>query len=1227
CGGPQARLEHVVDELKRDRFLGDSDWPMVWRYAPVMTSRVYWHRIRAGTVVLAPSERAELSTAATSPAAGAVAGNGDAWTDLGDDAGAGCRWCGLLLRRGLWGFGGGGRRWWQRRRVGGHGGGGDWDDRGGAEGGEDGLRYLPPRLRKPWRSYHRRFRTSGDGGRAVYPEDLEALIEANTSYDCDDDHRAALDSTIHMPARGSISAALARSAAANANAGNAGGGAAVGGMASSSSLSGLGGAAGAAGGMMGHGGGIGSGIFHGGGNNGDGNGSHGGSLLRNMWSEDGAGVVTTAAASPAIGDGVGGRDNRARGYTVGGHEAGGGATRHFASMTPGTAISHTSTAGASAVSAPATGGGGGLGGLDGGHGAPSPEYDDLDDNRGYGGGDGGLGPPMLYRGWSGARIPASQLRADSHHASVPPVKARLNAEEAWREAESAKRNVQATQARLRGLDDALASAEAAAAAAAADRRSPPATATVAAAATAAAIAATVGAGGGSEGGALRAAAGAGVGSGAASPEDGQDDRGGGAGAGVRWRSTSGFYGGVGGNGLGAAAAKGGPAAAARAQAMAEARVRFLMAVKSNYTNNARQGWLNDACLRLLQDNADYQLDVPGQPLAEWARLRRRLALPPWQLALASRLRSHPLFGDVAGAWIFGRLAAVFELASNFIAAHEDVDIGALLPAGEAADSLARENLRQLDEASATLGQQLPAFPEVARSLKTQVSARFLLARHRQTVLELSSDGFLTDVEAEVLLRANADSRRRLDRHPYAEHLPPRTVMLAKVPFLRALGAESMVRIVNDDRFCAEEFHGSNVALLRQGESVVVTGPNKGSAGWFYIVRGSVHMASVPDLRSATAVVRAGEVNDHGAVSGHDGSPGGGGGSFGGYGGGGGETVGEPEANVEYLGTVGGAGRRRERTLYAGCVFGMTDQVLGRRCGASYTTASFAHLFFFSRDAFAEECKTDAELNRALWRTVGASVLRQFYGFSGLHLAELQKLIFSAEFVDLFVPGVGSDTTQLAVNVEAIRARKRSRSIAAAAAAASAGSLPGRALLAAGGGNGRNLVSNLANNSNLTSGGNLQALGGFMASGGNLVHMASNSGFTSGLGSGNLTGLGSSGYFLGGYGGSATSLSGATAATGHDGVGGGDWGGVAVGNSSSSSSALAALGQRPFSGDPAFGGVACGGGDGTGDDGAIRIRKMDREALTKTLSKMGLYQEAVADANAGAADAAAGSAVA
>lgn len=35
-----------LDLLKGDRFLGDADWEIVWRYIPVSTGKSYWHRIR-----------------------------------------------------------------------------------------------------------------------------------------------------------------------------------------------------------------------------------------------------------------------------------------------------------------------------------------------------------------------------------------------------------------------------------------------------------------------------------------------------------------------------------------------------------------------------------------------------------------------------------------------------------------------------------------------------------------------------------------------------------------------------------------------------------------------------------------------------------------------------------------------------------------------------------------------------------------------------------------------------------------------------------------------------------------------------------------------------------------------------------------------------------------------------------------------------------------------------
>lgn len=62
-------------------------------------------------------------------------------------------------------------------------------------------------------------------------------------------------------------------------------------------------------------------------------------------------------------------------------------------------------------------------------------------------------------------------------------------------------------------------------------------------------------------------------------------------------------------------------------------------------------------------------------------------------------------------------------------------------------------------------------------------------------------------------------------------------------------------------------------------------------------------------------------------------------------------------------------------------------------------------------SFLFESLRSEDLNRSLWRTVGVSVLRKFYGFHCLRLQELQKMVQNAEFVDVMQEGVGITTTQ------------------------------------------------------------------------------------------------------------------------------------------------------------------------------------------------------------------------
>ncbi|GAB5037945.1 sodium hydrogen exchanger partial, partial [Nannochloropsis oceanica] len=95
----------VERKLKKDRYLGNADWNVVYRYLPVYTPQIYWYRIMEGKVRLSEEEVEEV------------------------------------------GRSGGGRKSWRRRKEGGGGGG------GGRKKTED----IPLRLRSRWKSYTTQF--------------------------------------------------------------------------------------------------------------------------------------------------------------------------------------------------------------------------------------------------------------------------------------------------------------------------------------------------------------------------------------------------------------------------------------------------------------------------------------------------------------------------------------------------------------------------------------------------------------------------------------------------------------------------------------------------------------------------------------------------------------------------------------------------------------------------------------------------------------------------------------------------------------------------------------------------------------------------------------------------------------------------------------------------------------------------------------------------------------
>ncbi|CBJ34146.1 cyclic nucleotide-binding protein [Ectocarpus siliculosus] len=248
--------------------------------------------------------------------------------------------------------------------------------------------------------------------------------------------------------------------------------------------------------------------------------------------------------------------------------------------------------------------------------------------------------------------------------------------------------------------------------------------------------------------------------------------------------------------------------------------------------------------------------------------------------------------------MYRRLMFIFELASNFISAHEDVDILELLHEGPVAYQLALEKNRQLQDARSTLSQQLPVFPELARSLKTRVAAKYMLVQHPEVVHELFHHGHINDRESEGLIAENNAARVKLEYHPAADQIPDRFTLLKNVPFLRFLTDEEKAEIINNEKACQEEFYGSNVVLMNAKMSFARGARRQ---GWFNVVRGAVRQ------------------NTEGML-GHT--------------------------------TMGGTQRLRrlakERLVNAGTVVGLDEQLMQVPYRCTYTTASFVHLFFFDK---------------------------------------------------------------------------------------------------------------------------------------------------------------------------------------------------------------------------------------------------------------------------------------
>ena len=303
--------------------------------------------------------------------------------------------------------------------------------------------------------------------------------------------------------------------------------------------------------------------------------------------------------------------------------------------------------------------------------------------------------------------------------------------------------------------------------------------------------------------------------------------------------------------------------------------------------------------------------------------------------------------------IFRRMAFVFEVAYNFIHAHEDVEHALaaeeIVDAGPVQEALVEEVAKMQAMAKATIAEYIDVFPESANAIKTQVAASFVLVRQHELMKESREHGHITAKELGECERHINAARIKLSQHPYTEQMPPIKTLVRDVPFLRPLTEAQLDDLIHDDDACRSEILLAHQTLALEGErSLERRLEHHGRHGWFVIARGSVRLV-------------------------HD---------------------------REQHETSRSTATSEEVILSAGAVCCLEEQLLELPFTATYRTLSMVHLVFFDRKEMLALAERHDGVRRGLWWMVVLSALHDYADFQDLPKAALKALEKDATFVEV-----------------------------------------------------------------------------------------------------------------------------------------------------------------------------------------------------------------------------------
>lgn len=273
--------------------------------------------------------------------------------------------------------------------------------------------------------------------------------------------------------------------------------------------------------------------------------------------------------------------------------------------------------------------------------------------------------------------------------------------------------------------------------------------------------------------------------------------------------------------------------------LADLRKRFARALKTEYWHLIDAGFLDGTKGGMLLEVADTMLndeDGLSLPIRTFELLHTMLDSRVIHILTSGTfgwLLNIPGFRNMLKQYTHAELAALFEISSNFAAAHE----AALHSVTGSRDGemavydtvLSKEVMLNLVSMDQYAAEYYIRFPEIIEAVKVQLAARVMLATERNKIDHLKHVGVLDDREIGILLQSNSSSSTKLPFHPISAAVPSKRRTLRTVPFLRGLS----------DQAIQEVAHAGKERLFKPGDVIMKKGDK--STEWLLIIRGSARV--------------------------------------------------------------------------------------------------------------------------------------------------------------------------------------------------------------------------------------------------------------------------------------------------------------------------------------------------------------------------------------------------